>query len=55
MLEIARKLYQRVKYTQYKAKIRDCLKRYKFTNMRSRLIQLDRDEWDIALFLPLLA
>jgi hypothetical protein len=32
---------------------RPCLKRYKFANIKSRLIQVEKPEWDIALFLPL--
>ena len=45
--------YQRLsQFARYKY-FRPCLKHYKFQNMRSRMIQLDMDEWDIALFLPL--
>jgi hypothetical protein len=39
-------------FARYKY-FRPCLKRYKFSNMRSRMIQLSKEEWDIALFLPL--
>jgi len=38
--------------TRYKY-FRPCLKRYKFKNIQSRLIQVEKPEWDIALFLPL--
>jgi hypothetical protein len=30
-----------------------CLKRYLYSNVESRLIQIPADQWDIALFLPL--
>ena len=40
------------RYSRYKY-FKPCLKRYKFENMRSRMIQLDMNEWDVALFLPL--
>ena len=40
------------RFAKYKY-FRPCLKRYKFSNMRSRMIQLTKEEWDIALFLPL--
>jgi len=40
------------RFARYKY-FRPCLKQYKFSNMRSRMIQLSKEEWDIALFLPL--
>ena len=42
------KLSRKARYKYFKP----CLKHYKFTNMRSRMVQVDMDEWDIALFLP---
>tara|TARA_Y100000996_G_scaffold97270_1_gene69771 strand:+ start:7493 stop:8125 length:633 start_codon:yes stop_codon:yes gene_type:complete len=45
--------YERLsQFARYKY-FKPCLKRYKFANMKSRMIQVDRDEWDIALFLPI--
>lgn len=37
-------------YSRYKY-FKPCLKRYKFNNLRSRMIQLNMEEWDMALML----
>jgi len=44
-----RRLSQLARYKYFKP----CLKHYKFVNMRSRMIQVSMEEWDVALFLPL--
>jgi hypothetical protein len=52
-LDLRKINYERLSaFARYKY-FKPCLKHYKFSNMRSRLIQVDMDEWDIALFLPL--
>ena len=37
--------------TKYKA-FKPCVKRYRFSSMRSALLQVGETEWDVALFLP---
>lgn len=37
--------------SKYKA-FRPCLRRYRYTNCRSAMLQVGETEWDIALFLP---
>jgi hypothetical protein len=37
--------------SKYKA-FRPCLKRYRYTNCRSQVLQVGETEWDIALFMP---
>jgi len=37
--------------TKYKA-FRPCVKRYRYSSMRTALLQVGETEWDIALFLP---
>ena len=45
--------YERLSALNRYKYFKPCLKHYKFTNMRSRMIQVEKTEWDIALFLPL--
>ena len=37
--------------TKYKA-FRPCVKRYRYSSMRTALLQVGETEWDVALFLP---
>jgi hypothetical protein len=39
------------KYGRYKY-FRPCLKRYKYSQIKSRMIQLSQHEWDTAIMLP---
>ena len=45
--------YDRLKpFTKYR-NAKPCIKRYKYTNVESRLLKVFGPEWEIALFLPL--
>ena len=45
--------YERLKpFTKYRY-AKPCIKRYKYSNVRSRIIKVFAPEWEIALFLPL--
>ena len=37
--------------TKYKA-FKPCMKRYRYSSMRTALLQVGETEWDVALFLP---
>ena len=37
--------------TKYKA-FKPCVKRYRYSSMRTALLQVGESEWDVALFLP---
>jgi len=45
--------YDILQSTKRFAEFRPCLKRYLFSHMRSRLLMIQPDEWDVATMLPI--
>ena len=45
--------YDILQSTKRFAEFRPCLKRYLFSHMRSRLLMIEPDEWDVATMLPI--